>query len=95
MSMKNFFYRVSDGETILSISQKIGVPVHLIIKTNNLKQEVSEGDLLYIEKQDGTLYKVQPFDTAQLVAEKFGVDKTALLEKNGVNYLFYCLTIII
>ena len=31
----------------------------------------------------------------ELFAEKFGVDKTALLEKNGVNYLFYGLTIII
>ena len=93
--MKNFFYRVADGETILSISQKISVPPLLIIKTNGLKNEVSEGDLLYVEKHLGTLYKVQPFDTIKSVAEKFGVSENSIIEKNGVDYLFYGLTIII
>ena len=95
MSMKNFFYRVSNGETILSISQKVGVPALIIIKTNRLNSEVSDGDLLYIEKQDGILYKVQPFDTAKRIAEKFCLSEKTLLEKNGVDYLFYGLTIII
>ena len=93
--MKNFFYRVSDGETILSIAQKIGVPAVLIIKTNRLQNEVCEGDLLYIEKVDGYLYKVQPFDTIKSVADKFGVPPNSIIEKNGVDYIFYGLTIII
>lgn len=95
MSMKNFFYRVSSGETLLSVAQKTGLPAPLIIKTNRLKREICEGDLLFIEKPDGILYKVQPFDTIESVAEKFGVSENYLLEKNGVEYLFYGLTIII
>ena len=37
------------------------------IKENNLKSEISSGDLLYIEKTDCFIYKVTPFDTVKSV----------------------------
>ena len=91
--MENFFYRVENGDTVFSISDRFSVPPTTIIKTNNLKSEVSEGDLLYIQKINGCLYRVKPFETAFSVAQKFGTTEQKILQDNGVEYLFYGLII--
>ncbi len=92
--MEKFFYRVEHGDTILSVANKFNIPAILIVKTNNLKKEICAGDLLYIEREkDCRTYTVKPFETAEIIALKFGVGKEELLKKNGVEYLFYGLTI--
>lgn len=92
--MTNFFYRVDNGDTLVSIAQTLKVAPFKLIKLNNLKKEVEQGDLLYIEKpKNSKLYKVQPLDTLESIAQKFCVDKTELLLKNGVEYIFYGLII--
>ena len=78
---------------MLSLSQKFNLPPGAIIKENGLTAEICAGDILFIKYVCGVPYSVKPFDTAESVAKKFGVDKTELLEKNGVPYLFYGLTI--
>ena len=93
--MTKFFYRVEQGETLFLVSNKLSVPCFRIIRQNNLTREIEQGDLLYIEKssEKGRLYKVQPFETLDSVCEKFCVGKQELIEKNGVDYLFYGLII--
>ena len=91
--MENFFYRVEEKDTVLSISERFSVPPTKIIKANNLRCEVCEGDLLYIEKASGCLYRVKPFETAFSVAQKFGTTEQKILQDNGVEYLFYGLII--
>ena len=93
MSMKKFFYRVMQGESVLSIAQKFSIPPTRIVKENCLKEEVSCGDLLLLESFCGKTYKVKPFDTIKSVAQKFGVSEEYIIEKNGVSYLFYGLII--
>ena len=94
--MTNFFYRVETGDTVFSISVKLGVSPCSIISQNNLKKEVEAGDLLYIVKDpDCKLYTVQPFDTPELLAERFFTTPERLLEKNAISYLFYGLIITI
>ena len=87
--MEKFFYRVQEGDSVFSISEKFDIPVCIIIKLNNLKKDVSVGDVLYLKNERKTRYRVKPFDTAESVAQKFCIDKRRLLEENGVNYLFY------
>jgi LysM repeat protein len=87
--MEKFFYRVQEGDSLFSISEKFNIPACVIIKLNNLKKEVSLGDILYLEYCEKIRYKVKLFDTAESVAQKFGVDKDKLLKENGVKYLFY------
>lgn len=87
--MEKFFYRVQEGDSLFSISEKFNIPACVIIKLNNLKKEVSLGDILYLEYCEKIRYKVKLFDTAESVAQKFGVDKDNLLKENGVKYLFY------
>ena len=93
--MKKFFYRVIEGDTLTSIATKFTLPVTLLIKLNALTNDVSAGDLLYVETTDRTLYRVKPFDTAELLGQKFGVSPKKILEDNGVPYLFYGLIIVI
>ena len=91
--MKNFFYRVCENDTVLTVAQKFHLPPGAIIKENGLTSEICEGDIIFIKNVCGNPYVVEPFDTAESVAKKFGVEKSELLEKNGVPYLFYGLTI--
>lgn len=93
--MTKFFYRVSEGDTIISISKKFSIPPVKIIKLNRLKKEVEQGDLLYLEQKDckTKTYVVQPFDNLDSVAKKLAVDKDKIISINGVDYLFYGLII--
>lgn len=93
--MEKFFYRVGKGDTVIGLSARFGVPPVAIIADNDLKREISEGDILYIENRAGKLYNTEPFDTMESVAERFGVSPEDLKDANGVDYLFYGLKIII
>jgi LysM repeat protein len=87
--MKKFFYRVNSGDTVLGIAERFNIPVTKIIKTNNLSCEVLEGDMLYLECEDCHLYKVQPTDTLQSIAQKFCTTEQGILDENGIEYIFY------
>ena len=91
--MEKFFYRVERGDTLFSIAERFLTPAVSIITLNNLKKEPCDGDLLYIERDNCSLYRVQPFDTLESVSKKFCVSEQSLREKNGVEYLFYGLII--
>lgn len=93
--MKKIFYRVNDGETLFSVCEKLGVPPVAVIKENNLKSEITSGDLLYIEKTDCFIYKVTPYDTIKSISQKFGISEEKLLNDNKVPYIFYGLSLII
>lgn len=85
--MKKFFYRVIDGDTVISVSQKFNCSVGSLIFNNNLKKEISAGDIILIEKCDN-VYFVKPTDTIKNLAEKFNKTEQEVLEKNHLSYLF-------
>ena len=93
--MEKFFYRVNGGDGLLSIASKFNVPPILIIKDNNLKDEIQAGDVLFISKTGGRTYTAKPFDTMESVAAQFNVSAERLKETNGADYLFYGLTVVI
>ena len=93
--MEKFFYRVGKGDTVIGLSARFGVPPVAIIADNDLKREISEGDIIFIEKRAGKIYNALPFDTVESVAERFDVLPDRVREANGVDYLFYGLKIII
>lgn len=90
--MKKFFYRVED-ETLLAVAKKFGVSPAGLIAENNLKRDVSRGDVLAVTVTGGKLYKVMPTDTVESIAGKFGISPEELRRKNGIDYVFYGLTI--
>ena len=91
--MEKFFYRVNDGDSVFSVAERFNVSVTALIKQNNLSKEIEAGDLLYIETEPCTLYKVRPEDTALSVAKRFGTSEQKILSDNAVPYVFYGLTI--
>ncbi len=94
--MTKFFYRAQKGDTVFALSQKFSIPTIKIISSNGLTKEISEGDLLYLEQVDNAmLYKVAIFDTADSIAQKFNISKQRLLDLNGVDYVYYGLTIVV
>lgn len=93
--MEKFFYRVNGGDSVLSLAAKFHVPPAVIVKENNLKEEIREGDVLFICGARGNAYTVQPFDTIESVAARFNVEEERLKELNGVDYIFYGLEVLI
>ena len=87
--MKKFFYRVKEGDTLFSLCEKYSVPQTEIVKLNGLKQEISEGDVLYFEIVDSPVYRVDVCDTVRSLSEKFNVPEEYVKEQAGSDYLFY------
>ena len=93
--MKNFFYRVVDGDTVFSVSKRFSVPIGKIVKDNALQSEISSGDILFLQSSDDLAYKVSVNDDLSLISKRFGVSERKLLEYNGVSFIFYGLTLYI
>ncbi len=91
--MKNFFYRVQQGDTISRLSNRFNLPVTEIISLNNLKREIEEGDLLFIQTYDCVLYTVKPQDTVYSIAKKFNVSPQKILDDNHLPYVWWGLKI--
>ena len=92
--MEKFFYRVKKGETLFSVCHEFSIPVMKVIKDNALKEEIREGDILYLEMDGKNTYMVEPMDDYESVSKKLCVDKNYLKEKNSLPYLFYGINII-
>ena len=90
--MKKIFYRVQQNDTLNLIADKFNVAICSIIKDNNLTEEVCEGDILVINL-DGERYVVQLSDTIMDISNKFNKSTNQILTENGIDYIFYGLTI--
>ena len=84
---------MESGDTAISLAKRFSLPVCKLIKLNNLKGEVQQGDMLYIESTDKELYLVKPFETAESIGKKFNISPQKILSDNGVPYVFYGLII--
>lgn len=87
--MEKFFYRVKKGDTLLNVGQKFNVSVLVAIKQNNIKEEICEGDLLYLKKCKKP-YLVGAGEDIFSVAKKCNVNVEKLKELNAnPPYIFY------
>ncbi|MBQ6979223.1 MAG: LysM peptidoglycan-binding domain-containing protein [Clostridia bacterium] len=91
--MKKFFYRVVDGDTALSVCKRFSVSFSSLKKNNNLTEEIKAGDILYIEEEN--VYQVLPNEDFNDVAKKFGIEKEEIINKNGIDSVFYGLNLLI
>ena len=80
-------YRVSINETIISVAYKLRLPVGLIIKWNNLTEEIEEGDVLIIEDLTQKKYLVNAGDTFYSISKALNVSEKYLKETNNTEYL--------
>jgi len=91
--MKKIFYRVKDGDCLMSVSNSFNAPIFDIILDNGLKKEIEPGDVLIINLTSN-YYFVKATDTLLSVSQKFGLTPEKLSFINGgITYLFYGLII--
>ena len=65
--MGKFCYRVGAGEKIADVANRFGASTFTIIRDNELAEEPSEGDILFVNR-GGNVYEVTPRDTYSSVA---------------------------
>lgn len=83
---KNFIYKVKQGDTLLSVSNKFKVLESSLIEDNCLvSNELLEGDLLYISCENAYIYVVKPLDNLTKIAQKYNVSCDYIQEKNKLK----------
>ena len=86
--MKRIMVRIDSGTTLADLADKYHTTVHAIEKLNNLQGDIFVGMRLIVEENQGEYYTVQPFDTLESVAKKFGASAQSIRELNGVERVF-------
>jgi LysM repeat protein len=92
-SMKKILYRVCQGDTLMGVARRFGVPVSLIVSDNNLKSPIRAGQMLVINVCDGCLYTVKPTDTLLGLSKRFNQPIEEIKSRNKLEYLFYGISI--
>ncbi|MDE6884542.1 MAG: LysM peptidoglycan-binding domain-containing protein [Clostridia bacterium] len=86
--MSKVLVRVQSGMTLESLAEEYHTSVYAIRRLNNLQGDIFVGMRLVIEEINGFYYTVQPFDTLESVAKKFGVSEESIAQLNGVERIF-------
>lgn len=88
--MKNFFYRVREGDDLLSLCRKFRSPVFKTIAENRLNSEIEEGDVIRIFScETEKIYTAGPFDTVKTAAEALGISEAEFQNVNGFGELIF------
>lgn len=83
---KNFLYKVKEGETLLSISNKFKILEKTLIEENHLaSNQLLKGDCLFISCENAQIYVVQPLDNLNKLAQKFNVSPETIMQKNNLT----------
>ncbi len=82
-----YFYRVQQGESIYSISRKMGMSMDSLVSLNSMDNahRVSVNDKLIIPTVPGILYTVKSGDTIKKIAEKYSIDVDDIISANEMN----------
>ena len=83
-----FVYRVERGDDLNSLSDKFHTAPSRIIADNSLNEEISEGELLVIEKVDGEEYIVKPYDDLDKIAGYDEKKRREIVAKNKTDYIY-------
>ena len=80
-------YYAEGGDTISSVAEKFSTSREILIRDNNLKCEIEEGECLYIRKFS-KVYTVKVGDTFDSVAKELGTSVEELKRVNGIEYIY-------
>ncbi|MDE6474783.1 MAG: LysM peptidoglycan-binding domain-containing protein [Clostridia bacterium] len=86
--MKRVIVRIDDETSLEGLAEKYHTTVAAIKRLNNLHTDIFVGMRLVVEENQGEYYTVQPFDTLESIAKKFGSSAQKISELNGVERVF-------
>lgn len=85
--LRFFFYKIKQGESIYTISRKLGVSMDTLISLNIMgnAHELGEGKRIIVPNLQGILYSVKKGDTLETVAAKYKIDVSDILDANDLT----------
>ena len=86
--MKRIMVRIDEKTSLEDLAEKHHTTVSAIKRLNNLHTDIFVGMRLIIEENQGEYYTVQPFDTLESIARKFGINSQRIVELNAVERVF-------
>ena len=86
--LTEFAYRAEEGDTVLSLSERFSTTPTRIILSNGLTEELKAGEIVKIEKIDGTPYIVRPSDTLESLSGYNEEKRREIMNKNKTDYIF-------
>ncbi len=80
-------YKVAEGDTVSSISDKFGISINTILWQNNLASadSIKIGDILEILPVTGIAHKVQKGDTVESISKKYGLPNSGAIVEFPFN----------
>jgi LysM repeat protein len=85
---KNLIHKVEYGETIEKIAKLYNQTKENLIKVNNLKNGIEQGDRLIIPQKNIAIYVVKPLDSLSKIAYKFDVTEEHIKKENNIDKVF-------
>src|SRR5208283_3034266 len=73
--LKFFFYKIKQGESLYTISKKLGVSMDTLISLNSIEnaQNLENGKRILIPNLQGIIYSVKKGDTLEIIASKYKI----------------------
>jgi len=92
-------YLVQQGDTVYSIAERFNTTMGMVLEANQATDptQIRPGQEIVVPcLPDGfVVYSLQPMDTLELVAERFGVSKQSILRQNRIGGVYPGMQLII
>lgn len=82
------FYKLSQNESLHSVAKKFNISPQ-ILSFKNVDINFKAGTTIAIPIFSGDFYKVQIGDTIEGICDRFKIEKSQFVEKNGVNFIYH------
>lgn len=85
--LKFFFYKIKRGESIYTISKKLGITMDTLISLNSMDDahRLGEGKRIIVPNLQGILYNIRKGDTIESIAKKYKISSEDILDANDLS----------
>ncbi|MEJ5285048.1 MAG: peptidoglycan DD-metalloendopeptidase family protein [Brevinematia bacterium] len=86
-SLKFYFYQIQKGDSLYTLSKKLGVSMDTIISLNKITDahSLSEGNDILVPSLDGIIYTVKKDDTLEKIASNFKISVDDIRDANELE----------
>jgi LysM repeat protein len=85
--LKFFFYKIKQGESLFTISKKLGISMDTLISLNSIENahSIDTGKRIIIPNLQGIIYCVKKGDTLESIAEKYKISTDDIKDANDIE----------
>lgn len=82
------FYKTRDGDRLSAICEELKVPLSIVSFENRLSGDELYGQVLFVPRMEGEVYRVKAGDTLLSISEKFCVTVESIKSVNHISYVY-------